>query len=298
MRYRSLGAGDLKVSEIGFAVEPVTSGPIGDDEVLRLIRLAWDLGVTFFDAAGRDERSEELLGRAVRPFREPLTLATKFGWVKPPPLTLGQQGTLVQDWSARAALDALDASLRRLGTEPVDLFQLHDPDMEALDTDELFDFLSDQVTKGKIRAYGVVLGSGTGWADVGHEAMRECGVSVAQVPYNLVEPEPGGELVAAAAESEARVVARAADADGLLDGAARLEFLTRDRDQTLRQAALKFALAPAAVASALPTLGDDRRLAEAVAAVDKPDLTDEDLARLAELSADGSGARPSGQGAG
>src|SRR6266704_1081167 len=182
------------------------------------------------------------------------------------------------DWSIQWAARAIDGSLSRLGVEPIDLWQLHHPDMRALESDELFDFLEQQVVRGKIRAYGVALGPGPGWVDEGAAALRERGAASARTVFSVFEQNPGRELAEIAAEAGAGVVVRSPlDARTADPRFQHLDFLTMDRDQTLGQALVRFALTLPAVAAVLPTFDDAARLAELATASDLPDLTAERL---------------------
>jgi aryl-alcohol dehydrogenase-like predicted oxidoreductase len=304
LRYRKLGSTDLEVSEVGVAVAGLTGGraPRADEDVLHLLRRALDLGITFFDtedAGGDDGRGETLLGETVRRERERVTVATTFGYRPLSPLEQATSGERRRhDWSVAWAGRALDHSLSRLGLEPVDLWQLHHPGMTAIESDELFEFLDQQVAKGKIRAYGVALGPGTGWADEGIAAMRERRVAAVRTRYSVFEQEPGRELAEVAAETGSGMVARMPVDSGLPDPRLRqLEFLTADRDQTLGQALVRFALAVPPVVSVLPVFGDEGRLAELAIASDLPDLTQEDLDQIAERQETGF-ALPDGDGDG
>ncbi len=330
MRYRSIGTTDLRASEVGFSVTTVTAiaggpgsarGPRTDADVVALLWRALDLGVTFFDTAdadGVDGRGERVLGRAVRGRRDEVTIATKFGWDVDPPGLAQAPRAPVHDWSVAYAGRALDRSLGRLALEPIDLWQLHHPGMDVIESEELFAFLAEQVAKGKIRHYGVALGPGTGWADEGVAALRDRRVAAVQTVFNLTEPEPGRELAQVAGETGAGLLARLTPAPALAGGmpipgpasrgaghvrpdsgsspagpagggagdARRLErfdFLTRDRDQTLGQAACRFVLGSPAVATVLPDIDDEERLVEYATASDLPDLTAEDTDRIAEL---------------
>ncbi|HYY77708.1 MAG TPA: aldo/keto reductase [Actinomycetes bacterium] len=284
MRHRTLGATDLRVSEVGVPVWDLLSRP--DDEAAALLRAALDLGVSFFDATDSDQdgRAERLLGEAVRGHRDEVTVATTFGYDTSRRL-FEQAGTGPRhDWSPSFAGRALDRSLGRLRLEPVDLWQLHHPGMDALAADELFAFLDEQVAKGKVRCYGVVLGLGRAGGDEGEVALRERGVAAVQAVFNVAEQAPGRELARTAAETGAALVARDPLAPRLpADARARLDFLARDRGRTLDQALLRFALADPAVASVLPPVADAVRLAELAGAADVAELDGEELDRVAEL---------------
>ncbi len=297
MRYRKLGSADLEVSEVGVAVAGLTGGqaPRANEDVLRLLRAALDLGITFFDAedvGGADGgRGETLLGEAVRRERDRVTVATSFGYRPLSPLEQATSGERRRhDWSVAWASRALDQSLSRLRLEPIDLWQLHHPELSAIESDELFEFLDEQIAKGKIRAYGVALGPGAGWADQGVAALQERRVAAVRTRYSAFEQDPGGELAAAAAETGAGIVARMLVDLSAPDPRLRhLDFLTTDRDQTMGQALVRFALALPRVAAVLPSFEDESRLAELAVGSDLPDLTPDDLDRIAERFEEGFG---------
>jgi aryl-alcohol dehydrogenase-like predicted oxidoreductase len=284
VRYRTVGTTDLVASEVGVPVWGLLDRP--DDEVAAMLGAALDLGVSFFDASDSDQdgRAELLLGAALRGRRDQATVATTFGEDSGrrlfEPVTAGPR----HDWSPAFAGRALDRSLGRLRLEPIDLWQLHHPGMDALAADELFAFLDEQVAKGKVRASGVVLGPGPAGADEGATALRQRRVAAVQTVYNVAEQEPGRELARVAADTGAGLVARDPLAPRLeAAGRARLGFLDRDRGRTLDQALLRFVLADPAVATALPAARDPDDLVRLAAAADLPDLDPEDLDRLAEL---------------
>jgi aryl-alcohol dehydrogenase-like predicted oxidoreductase len=288
VRHRRIGSTDLVASEVGLAVWPLVAGPGArpDEDVAGLLGAALDLGIGYFGATDTDDdgRAERLLGAALGGHRDDVTVATTFGYDTTPRLWEPTPSLPRHDWSADFAGRALDASLRRLRLEPVDLWLLHHPGMDAIESDELFAFLEAQVEKGKIRHFGVALGPGPGWADEGAAAVQERGVAAVEVVHNVAEQDPGRELAGLARERGAGLIVRDPLAPRLPDAARRrLEFLERDRDQTLDQALLRFALADPAVATALPPVRDRGHLAELAAAADLPPPTPEDLDRLAEL---------------
>jgi len=148
MRYRPLGRSGTQVSVLGLGT--MVLGPWGDndpDGAVRTVHAALDAGINLVDCADiyGDGVSEELVGRAVRTRRDDVVLATKFG--NPMGDDLNRRGS--RRWIERA----LDASLRRLGTDHVDIYYVHRPD-PATDIDETLGALSDLVRRGKIRAIG------------------------------------------------------------------------------------------------------------------------------------------------
>jgi aryl-alcohol dehydrogenase-like predicted oxidoreductase len=301
VRHRRIGSTELVASEVGLAVWPLIAGPEArpDEDVADLLGAALDLGIGYFAATDTDDdgRAERLLGAAVGGRRDEVTVATTFGYDTTPRLWEPTSRAPWHDWSPQFAGRALDASLRRLRLEPIDLWLLHHPGMDAIESDELFEFLEAQVDKGKIRHYGVALGPGPGWGDEGAAAIQERRVAAVETVYNVAEQQPGADLARLAAEAGAGLIARDPLALRLEPAAReRRSFLEQDRDQTLDQALLRLVLADPVVATVLPAVRDRGHLAELAAAADLPPPTAEDLDRLAELRAAhfglGRGAQP------
>jgi aryl-alcohol dehydrogenase-like predicted oxidoreductase len=288
VRHRRIGSTELVASEVGLAVWPLIAGPEArpDEDVADLLGAALDLGIGYFAATDTDDdgRAERLLGAAVGGRRDEVTVATTFGYDTTPRLWEPTSRAPWHDWSPQFAGRALDASLRRLRLEPIDLWLLHHPGMDAIESDELFEFLEAQVEKGKIRHYGVALGPGPGWGDEGAAAIQERRVAAVENVYNVAEQQPGADLARLAAEAGAGLIARDPLAPRLEPAAReRLSFLEQDRDQTLDQALLRLVLADPVVATVLPAVRDRGHLAELAAAADLPPPSAEDLDRLAEL---------------
>lgn len=149
MRYRTLGRTGIKVSPycLGAMMFGAMGNPDHDDSV-RIIHKALDAGINFVDTADAYSRgeSEEIVGKALKGRRDDVVLATKAH------LPMGddpnQQGN-----SRRWLVRALEDSLRRLGTDHVDLFQIHRPAPDT-DIEETLSALTDLVRAGKVRAIG------------------------------------------------------------------------------------------------------------------------------------------------
>jgi aryl-alcohol dehydrogenase-like predicted oxidoreductase len=161
MKYRELGVTGLKVSEIGFGAwgiggvqgGAVSYGPTDDGESRRALQRAHELGITFYDTSDLYGfgHSEELIGEALEGKRHDIVIATKVGM-------LGPYGP--QDFSPAHIRRAIRASLRRLRTDYVDLYQLHNPPLELLENpDGVIEVFEDLKSEGSIRAYGVSLRS-------------------------------------------------------------------------------------------------------------------------------------------
>src|ERR1700709_2194611 len=150
MTYRPLGNSGLLASTIGRGTNAFGSR-IDADQSLAVVEAALDAGVTLFDTADTYGvgASEELLGAALGKRRDDVVLATKFG--------MDMKGANGPDWGARASRRYVrrdvEASLRRLGTDHIDLYQLHQPDL-VTPVQETLEALSELVTEGKVRYVG------------------------------------------------------------------------------------------------------------------------------------------------
>jgi aryl-alcohol dehydrogenase-like predicted oxidoreductase len=146
MEYRELGRTGWKISAIGLGTWAMGSlwGPVDKRESLAALNRALDLGVNFFDTADV-YGSEPLLGQLRRQRREPFFIATKMGM---------QINPEAKDYTRRNMTAFVESSLRNLGTETIDLMQLHCPPIEVYNA-EVFGILDDLVKQGKIRHYGV-----------------------------------------------------------------------------------------------------------------------------------------------
>ncbi|MEV0910894.1 aldo/keto reductase [Streptomyces hokutonensis] len=160
---RTLGRTGIDVSALGFGCwaiggewqdasgQPLGWGKVDDEESVRAVRRALDLGVTFFDTADTygAGHSERVLGRALGKRRDDVVLATKWGNVFDE-----ETRTLTgSDDSPEYARRALTASLERLGTDHVDLYQLHLSDADLARAAQLRDQCEEFVREGLIRAY-------------------------------------------------------------------------------------------------------------------------------------------------
>jgi aryl-alcohol dehydrogenase-like predicted oxidoreductase len=195
VEYRALGPSGLMVSSIGVGCNAF-GARIDADRVREVVDTALELGVTLFDTAdvyGRGA-SEELLGLALGKRRDDVVIATKFG--------MDMGGANGPDWGARGSRrylrKAVEASLRRLGTEWIDLYQLHEPD-DVTPIDETLAALHELVTEGKVRYVGS--SNFDGWQVVDADwTARTNGWSPfvsAQNRYSLYDRRADDELVPA-----------------------------------------------------------------------------------------------------
>lgn len=200
-------------------------GEVDDDESVRALRAAMEAGVTFFDTAATygAGHSEAVLGRAVGARRDELMIATKFGY------RVDERGRHVHegaDVSSAAVEQSCADSLRRLGTDRLDLFQLHVGDLDPALADDVVVALEALVTKGMIRAYG--------WStDDVDRAGRFAGgphCTAVQHRLNVLEDAPG--MLALCEQHGLASVNRSPLAMGLLGG--RYDRSTRFESDDLR----------------------------------------------------------------
>jgi aryl-alcohol dehydrogenase-like predicted oxidoreductase len=317
VRKRRFGDTDLEASEIGFGTWALGStwwGDVSEQAGERLLLEALDLGITFFetgDAYGQGT-NEELVGRVLGPHRDRIQLSTKFGYVLAEGRQEHSEGERPQRWDGPSVRRALEASLKRLGTDHLDLYQLHNPRLDAIDTDECFATLDQLQTEGKIARYGVALGPAIGWREEGLRAISTRQIASVQTVYNLLEQDPGRDFMVAAADHGVGVIARVPTSSGLLDGTLtldttfgpgdhrrhrprewlveglekieRIRFLCGpETGRTMAQAALRFILAQPQMTVVIPTITNQAELREYAGAEEVPDLTEDELARVAEL---------------
>lgn len=214
MRYNPLGDSGLMVSVVGVGCNAF-GARIDGDQTKAVVDAAIEQGITLFDTADSyaDGASEELLGRALGNRRDDVIVATKFGMGDHDDEHFGAHG------GRRYVRRAVEASLRRLGTDYIDLYQLHRPD-PITPIDETLDAMSDLVTEGKVR----YLGSSnlTAWQVVDADwVARTSGLQrfvSAQNEYSLYNRSAEAELVPACEQFGIGVLPYFPLAYGLLTG--------------------------------------------------------------------------------
>ncbi|HTZ54593.1 MAG TPA: aldo/keto reductase [Candidatus Acidoferrum sp.] len=324
MNYRTYPHSDVTVSEVGFGMWTTSTGWWGektDDEAVRMLHEARDLGITFYDAADTygNGRSEEQLAKAFSGRRGDVVIATKFGYdfYSNPGERRGQM-ELPQDVSPAFIRKALDESLRRLQTDYIDIYQLHNAKMEHVHDEAMWATLEELKAAGKIRMYGIALGPAIGFLYEGVDAVKAHNVASLQVIWNILEQFPGDVQIKAADEAKADTgfMIRVPHASGMLEGhytedtvfpendhrrhrprswlvngikkVEHLRFLERP-DRTLGQAAIQWLLHEPRVMTVLPNIYDSAQLREFATAPLTPQLTTEELAKIDALYADNFG---------
>jgi aryl-alcohol dehydrogenase-like predicted oxidoreductase len=323
MEYREVGTTGIRVSTVGFGVWTVGTTWWGIKEPatgIDLLRQAYQRGVTFFDTADTyaSGNAETILREALSHERENIVIGTKFGYdIYRHPERPGQQER-PHDWSPDYMRMALARSLERLGTDRIDLYQLHNPRIDAIRDEALWHALADAQQQGLVRAVGVALGPAIAARQIDEAvaAIEERGATP-QIIYNLLEQQIGAPVFPTACRHGVSVLVRVPHASGLLDGAVqrettfepgdhrnwrvntnerrrawledglkrieRLDFLCEGR--TIGQAAIQFILHEAAVASVLPNIYNAEMLDEFCGYDAAAPLSHEDFARVQDLYA-------------
>ncbi|HEY3055547.1 MAG TPA: aldo/keto reductase [Thermoanaerobaculia bacterium] len=319
MQYRILGRTGIRVSEIGFGAwaiggtaeasgMPLGWGKSNDDDSLTAIRRARDLGVTFFDTADSYGfgRSESLLGIVLSRKRQEVVIATKVGVVRT------STGELRKDFSRKHIFHAVDGSLKRLRSDYIDVYQMHNPTVDDLRRGEIQEAMDVLQDAGKIRFWGVSIST----VEEGLEIVKRGWGHSIQVLYNVLNQAPASELLPMAKERGFGVIARVPLASGLLTGKyregtvfsaddVRQSFLTSRRlteatqrvdevkaiiggaARNIAEGALRFVLAHDAVSTVIPGARNARQVESNVAATEATlpaDVTEKLRARLGDYN--------------
>ncbi|MFC0211621.1 aldo/keto reductase [Paenibacillus chartarius] len=210
MRYRELGNTGIQVSEVSFGTWAIGGswGQTSDDEALAGLQRAMDAGVNFFDTADvyGSGHAEELLAKATKGKESDIYIATKLG--------RGLDFRDPKTYSEANVRAFCENSLKRLGRETIDLYQLHCPPLAILKDGRVFEVLDKLQAEGKIRHYGVSVES----VEEGLFCLTVPGVKALQVIFNLFRQKPAEELFPKAKEAGVGILVRLPLASGLLTG--------------------------------------------------------------------------------
>jgi aryl-alcohol dehydrogenase-like predicted oxidoreductase len=329
---RTLGSTGMMVSEIGCGCSSL-GGVLdreGEAEGVRALQIAMDLGVNFFDSADAYSmgRSEELLGQAVRGRRDQVVIATKGGSRFTPAWQgiVNSRSLLVPlrkvlrpfkryfnllrntqkqyDYTPAHLRNALETSLKRLGTDYIDLYQLYNPTQPDLERGEFIEALEAFKQEGKIRFYGISCRS----ADEALLCTKYPGVSSIQITVSLADQEALGGIIEQVAAKGVGVIAREPLAQGFLtsdtgrtmaEQSARglSEIRSRERrskqfgflahsGRSLPQAAIQFALQVPGISTVIPGMVMPEHVRENLAALSAVPLTADELQQIAKRAHD------------
>ena len=305
MKYRTLGRTGLRVSEIGFgcwAIGGTSYGPTKDEESLEALETAWERGVNFFDTADTygHGHSEKLIGKFLKGKRDRAIVATKAGWDF-------YHGGSRKNFDLDYLRFACDESLKRLQTEAIDLYQLHNPTLEQIEAGELFGLLDELKAAGKVRFCGVSVHTPKEALAV----IRSGRADTVQLIFNLIDQRPVAEVFPEAQAARVGLIVREPFACGLLTGkytaesrfhkmdhrnrwvrermARDLEKFDRFRAEfapsglTPPRAALEFILNCEAVSVVIPGAKAKTQVLENLLASEEPALKTETFSRLRDI---------------
>ena len=303
MNYRKLGRTGLNVSEIGFGAWAIGGswGPQSDADSVAALNRALDKGVNFIDTAAGygDGRSERIIAKVLKERRETVIVATK----TPPaagPWPPSPYCILSDRYPAQSLRSNVEDRLRNLGTECIDLLQLHTWTRAWNRKPEAFETLRELKKEGKVRFVGVSTPEQDQNSVI--DLMRAGWVDVVQVIYNIFEQEPAAELLPVAAQTGVGIIVRVVFDEGSLTGkwnenttfpegdfrrsyfqgdrlsrsvarAARVAKTIEGSGYTLPQAAIKFALAHEAVSTVIPGMRNPAQAEANCAVSELPAMT-------------------------
>src|ERR671938_737929 len=316
MKYRKLGKSGIKVSEIGFGAWVIGldwwGKKIDDDEAIRMLKRAYDLGINFYETAdiyGKG-KSEKLMAQAFKDMRNEVIYSTKWGYDMYNAKQVGHN-EIPQKHNPDYLEYALQQSLERLQTNYIDVYSLHNPKMDAIKNDNLFLSLDSLINSGRIKSHGVALGPAIGWEDEGVLAMEKRNITCLQTVYNILEQDPGRILLDTAKKYDVGIMVRVPDASGVLTRKVNEKTIFDKNDHRANrkkewiseaikkiekmkpflntkgwdmfQLAIKFILSQKQVSVVLPTITDAKEIETFVEVSDGNYLNEGELAYMTEL---------------
>ncbi len=315
MKHRTLGSSGVEVSEVGFGAWVVGTdwwGDRTDEEDRELLRYAVEQGITYVDTGDvyGHGKSEEIVGEALSEIRDEVTIGTKVGYDFYNNPQAGH-GELPKEITPEWIREATERSLDRLGTDYVDVLQLHNANAAEVDEDVL-ETLESLKEEGRCEAIGWALGPSIGWIAEGKTAIAE-GFDALQFVWNAFEQVPARPFLEEIErlDAETSLIPRVPHSSGLLNeqvtpetefeegdhrayrptewyetGFEKVEairFLEREGERTLGQASIQWLLAHEPVATVTPTFRSRADIDEWAAAPETPALSEEELERVEAL---------------
>lgn len=336
MEYRRLGNSELSVSVLGIGGQSLGGGMYyrNDREALATLAEALEAGINFFDTADHYNQglSEILIGKALKGRRQQAVIATKVGTrysktagiaLKLRPLLRpvsglikGSKNRLHQirnrhkhsDFSEAHLRRAVEASLRRLQTDHLDLLQLHKPSSDVIARADFLTTIQRLRKEGKIRTFGIACDHEEDMIPDALAALQLPELDTLQLTINLAQRQALEQVVPLVREKGVGLLVRNPRDQGYLTDegsdimaetydksseavrermhrARQFQFLTRS-GRTLEQAALQYLLQLPGVSSVLPRLHQRQKLTTALGALTAPPLTAEELAQIEQIAFD------------
>ena len=318
MKYRKLGKSGIKVSEIGFGAWTIGldwwGKKIDDDEAIRMLKRAYDLGINFYETADMygNGKSEKIVSQAFKDMRDEVVYSTKWGYDMYDAIQIGHN-ELPQKHNPEFLKYALQQSLNRLQTDYIDVYSLHNPKMDAIKNDSLFISLERLVQSTKIKSHGVALGPAIGWKDEGLLAIEKRNITCLQTVYNVLEQDPGRAFLNAVRKNnnDVGIMVRVPDASGVLTGKVnektafdkndhrsnrkkewileamqkveKMKPIANARGWSISQLAIKFILSQKEISIVLPTVIDVGEIESFAEMADGNYLNENEMAEITDL---------------
>jgi aryl-alcohol dehydrogenase-like predicted oxidoreductase len=311
MKYRILGRTGLRCSEIGLGTWAFASqvyGAVTETDAIDAIRAALDAGINFFDTAPlygtpqRDGVAEEILGKALGKDREAVLISSKFG-------RNSSEGN-TPNFHARRARESVEASLRRLQTDRIDVLFFHSPFSVEEIHDDVWAALDKLKNEGKIRFVGHSISLFQNTQGMARRWATERKIDVIQAVYSLLNREAAG-LIRDLGAGKIGIVARESLANGFLSGAItketrfppdhlnarysyaeiaerveqvqRLSFLVRGEINSVPQAAMRWVLENSCVSLVLSGAKNPQEILECAAAAAANSYSSEEMQQAEAL---------------
>jgi aryl-alcohol dehydrogenase-like predicted oxidoreductase len=311
MKYRTLGRTELRCSEIGLGTWAFASqiyGEVVETEAINTIRAALETGINFFDTAPlygtpqRDGVAEEILGKGLGKDRNRVIISTKFG-------RNSSEGN-APNFHARRAQESVEASLRRLQSDRLDILFFHSPFGTHEIHDDVWEALDKLKREGKIRFVGHSISMFQDTQSLARQWARERKIDVIQIVYSLLNREATALIRDLGAE-KIGIVARESLANGFLSGAItkdtqfppdhlnsrysraeiaerveqvqRLSFLVRGDIKSVPQAAMRWVLDHPQVSLVLSGAKNQKEILECAAAAEAKSYSSEERRRASAV---------------
>ncbi|MFC1738934.1 aldo/keto reductase, partial [Planctomycetota bacterium] len=208
-KHRAFGKNGFECSKVGLGCWQIGSewGFIQDEAAMQILNTAYENGVTFFDTADvyGDGRSETFVGEFIKDKKDKVFVATK----------VGRSDSLYPDkYSERGVRECVEASLRRLGVDALDLIQLHCVPASVMKQADIFEWLRKFKEEGKIKNFGASVES----MDEALLCLGQEGLCSLQIIFNIFRQKPIEKVLGEAQKEDVAIIVRLPLASGLLAG--------------------------------------------------------------------------------
>lgn len=191
MNYRLIADTDIKVSEIGFGLWTLSTkkwGSTDKSSSLNVLRTAREYGITLFDTADSygNGYGEELIKEAFCADRHQIIISTKIG-IDLYSQQIPGDSDVIKNFSYDYLIYACEQSLKRMGTDYIDILNLYHPGINDIESDEMFEALDKLQKDGKIRSWGVTLDISAEFEEIIRILFKERNSQILQIPYNPIQ---------------------------------------------------------------------------------------------------------------